>query len=257
MTTKTESPIKPMRQIRSFVLRSRPWNKAQQESLQKPRSRYLYQIQSEATPQLRSNIKPQLTSERKIHLSELYRTPQPQIIEIGFGMGQSLLSELQSNPDYNYLGIEVHPPGVARLIKAADELNINNLRVIMQDACLSLSQLADKQADKIQIFFPDPWPKKRHHKRRLINSNFIDLILRKLKNQGCLHIATDHIGYSQHIKHVLTQYPNIIDIGSLKKDDPRLKRPIITSSKLRPQTKYERRGLNLGHPITDFIMIAT
>jgi tRNA (guanine-N7-)-methyltransferase len=236
---------KKRRPIRSFVIRNRPWTKQQQQAFNEQGKRYLWQPQAAQSADTPS----------RLELQTLYPEQKPLVIEIGFGMGDSLIAELQRNSQFNYFGIEVHQPGVSRIMKAADEAEMKNIRLAMHDAVNVIDQLADGQADKIQIFFPDPWPKAKHHKRRLINPAFIELLLTKLKAEACLHIATDHIGYAEHIKLVLQKFPGLKNISSLDSNDSRLQKEIVKSSQIRPETKYERRGLRLGHPITDFIML--
>lgn len=161
------------------------------------------------------------------------------VLEIGFGMGDSLFESLLEFPDSRFLGIEVHGPGVGHLMKLAASKRLPNLRVYRHDVIEVLKYcIADNCLDVVQIFFPDPWPKKKHHKRRLIKSDFIRLVSRKLKDKGILHLATDWPSYAQKMRELVTD-SNLFDV--LKK------------GRARPQTKYERRAKILGHSIVDLV----
>lgn len=161
------------------------------------------------------------------------------VLEIGFGMGDSLFESLLEFPDSRFLGIEVHGPGVGHLMKLAASKRLPNLRVYRHDVIEVLKYcIADNCLDVVQIFFPDPWPKKKHRKRRLINSDFIRLVSRKLKDKGILHLATDWPSYAQQMRELVTD-SNLFDV--LKK------------GRARPQTKYERRAKDLGHSIVDLV----
>lgn len=170
----------------------------------------------------------------------------PRILEIGFGMGQSLLEMAQAAPDANFIGIEVHRPGVGRLLHDLGEQNVSNVRIYCEDAVQVLQQcIADASLDTVQIFFPDPWHKKRHHKRRLIQPQFLSLLASKLKPGGLLHLATDWENYAEHMLEVLeagTDFTNQAGPGCYS---PRPQQ--------RPLTKFERRGQRLGHGVWDLM----
>jgi tRNA (guanine-N7-)-methyltransferase len=168
----------------------------------------------------------------------------PLIIEIGFGNGESLLNQAKLQPENNFLGIEVHRPGVGILLKALAEQAIQNVRVSKEDAIEVLAQLPDASVEGVQIFFPDPWQKKRHHKRRLIQAPFLDKLLPKLRPEGFIHVATDWEDYAQQIFEVLS-------------NDPRLNNTSATGTTIeRPAhrilSKFERRGIGLGHQVWDY-----
>lgn len=161
------------------------------------------------------------------------------VMEIGFGMGDSLFESMREFPDTRFLGIEVHGPGVGHLMKLAASKRLPNLRVYRHDAIEVLKHcIADNCLDVVQIFFPDPWPKKKHHKRRLINSDFIRLVSNKLKARGILHLVTDWPSYAQQMRELVTS-SNLYDV--------------LEEGRARPQTKYERRAINLGHSIVDLV----
>lgn len=160
----------------------------------------------------------------------------PLHLEIGFGMGDSLAEQARSNPTVNYVGIEVHRPGVGHLLMLIDEYGLDNLRVYSEDSIDVLTEVIPaKSLDVVQVFFPDPWPKKKHQKRRILNRYFVDLLETKLKANGLVHIATDWQLYAEEIETVL---------GSMTQFN-RVETPF------RPQTKFERRGMKLGHTIFD------
>jgi tRNA (guanine-N7-)-methyltransferase len=178
-----------------------------------------------------------------LDFARLFGRSAPTILEIGFGMGDTLAAMAINNPDINYLGIEVHRPGVGNLLATIDEKRVNNIRIICHDAVEVLEHaIPDHTLDGIQIFFPDPWPKKRHHKRRLIQPAFVTLLAQKLKPEGTLHIATDWENYAQWILEILAANP----VFSRLPDN---------MSHQRPATKFEKRGLKLGHGIWDMIFV--
>lgn len=161
------------------------------------------------------------------------------VLEIGFGMGQSLIIQAKNNPDKNYIGIEVHRPGIGSTLLNIQKEAIKNLKIINKDAVEILKQnIPDYSLETIQIFFPDPWPKKRHYKRRLIQPDFIKLLHQKLKPNGLLHIATDWENYAEHILEVVN------NSGLFKK---------VEQSHDRPTTKFEARGKKLGHDVWDML----
>jgi len=160
----------------------------------------------------------------------------PLHLEIGFGMGDSLAEQARSNSSVNYVGIEVHRPGVGHLLMLIDDGELDNLRVYSEDSIEVLTEVIPaKSLDAVQVFFPDPWPKKKHHKRRILNRYFVDLLETKLKANGLVHIATDWQLYAEEIEALLGSMPQF----------NRVEAP------LRPQTKFERRGMKLGHTIFD------
>lgn len=170
----------------------------------------------------------------------------PQVLEIGFGMGGSLLQMIQSEPDKDFIGIEVHPPGVGRLINDTGKLELPNLRVFLADAIDVLEDcIADASIDRFQVYFPDPWHKKKHNKRRLIQSDFVQKIRTKLKVGGVLHLATDWEQYAEHMLEVMDAaegYKNTMGLGQYS---PR--------PSFRPVTKFEKRGERLDHGVWDLL----
>ena len=168
------------------------------------------------------------------------------IMEIGFGNGESLLAMAIANPALNYIGIEVHQPGVGHLLLKLHELNVSNVRIYNHDAIEILEQrMADNSLSGVQLFFPDPWHKVRHHKRRIVNESFVNLLRQKLKDDGYFHAATDWQNYAEHMLVVLSAAAHFSNT-SLNADY--CERPDY-----RPLTKFENRGLRLGHGVWDLI----
>lgn len=176
----------------------------------------------------------------------LFGRPGPHIVEIGFGMGQSLAEMALANPDANFIGIEVHRPGVGRLLHSMAEHDIDNIRVYCHDAVEILRDcIPDASLDTVQIFFPDPWHKKRHKKRRLIQPGFVALLVQKLKPGGTLHLATDWEDYAQQMMAVLSDTESLSNTCSEGEFAPRPEH--------RPLTKFELRGERLGHGVWDLM----
>jgi tRNA (guanine-N7-)-methyltransferase len=179
-----------------------------------------------------------------LDLDAAFGRKAPKILEIGFGMGKATAQIAQTNPDKDYFGVEVHTPGVGNLLRLVEEHNLTNLRVIQHDAVEVLhDMIADSALDGIHIFFPDPWPKKRHHKRRLLQADFVRLLRDKLKPGGYMHFATDWEEYAQWALDVLRAEPQLNN--TVQGYAPR--------PEYRPLTKFEQRGLNLGHGVWDLI----
>ena len=175
-----------------------------------------------------------------------YAVCGPRVVEIGFGMGDSLLAMAEQNPTYRYLGLEVHKPGVGKLFAEVEKRGIENIKVFAEDAVRVLEvSIPPQTIDLIQIFFPDPWHKKRHHKRRLIQPEFVDLLLTRLAPEGRLHLATDWQPYAEHMMAVLENNDNVQNVAGPQQFIPR--------PESRPETKFERRGHRLGHSVWDLM----
>jgi tRNA (guanine-N7-)-methyltransferase len=175
----------------------------------------------------------------------LFPADAPLTVEIGFGMGDSLLAMAASNPSQNFLGIEVHKPGVGKLLHGIAEQGLSNLKIICHDAKEVIEQgLGDASVDRFLVFFPDPWHKKKHHKRRIIQPQFSKLLSERLKTGGKLHLATDWQAYAEHMLEVLEAEPSLSNTNGpgqywLEPD--------------RPETKFQRRGQRLGHGVWDLL----
>lgn len=181
-----------------------------------------------------------------LNLEETYGRSAPQVIEIGFGMGKSLVEMASAAPEKNFLGIEVHRPGVGACLGDAGELGLENLRVMEHDAVEVLKHMIpDGSVSRLQLFFPDPWHKKRHHKRRIVQAEFAELVKSKLAIGGCFHMATDWEPYAEHMAEVMN---NIDGYKNQAEEGDYVPRPDY-----RPITKFETRGQKLGHGVWDLI----
>jgi tRNA (guanine-N7-)-methyltransferase len=170
----------------------------------------------------------------------------PRVLEIGFGMGGATAAIAQALPAIDFIGVEVHPPGVGALLKRIGELELTNLRLIQHDAIEVLQHMiAPASLSGVQVFFPDPWHKKRHHKRRLIQPEFVALLANRLAPGGYLHCATDWQPYAQQMLEVLSADPALRNTA-----EGYAPRPAY-----RPLTKFEDRGLKLGHGVWDLIFV--
>ena len=183
-----------------------------------------------------------------LDFEQLFGRRAPTILEIGFGMGETTARIAQAHPENNYLGIEVHTPGVGSLLKRIAEDGLANLRLVQHDAVEVLEHMiAPAALAGAHVFFPDPWPKKRHHKRRLIQPGFVALLASRLAPGACLHAATDWQEYAEQILAVFAAEPALANTapGFAPRPD------------YRPQTKFESRGLKLGHGVWDIIFRKT
>jgi tRNA (guanine-N7-)-methyltransferase len=179
-----------------------------------------------------------------LDLDDVFGRIAPRILEIGFGMGGATAAIALANPETDYLGVEVHTPGVGALLKQIGELGLENLRIIQHDAVEVLQHMIpDASLDGVHIFFPDPWHKKRHHKRRLVQPDFVALLVRKLRHGGYLHLATDWADYAQQMQSVLAANPDLVNTAAGFAPRP----------EYRPLTKFEQRGVRLGHGVWDLI----
>lgn len=220
----------PLRQIRSFVMRTGRMTPGQERALNEQWP--LYGLEADGQP---------------LDLPAIFGRQAPVTLEIGFGMGDSLLEMAQNAPERDFIGIEVHLPGAGRLINRAHEAGVTNLRVMREDAVDILrDQIADQALDQVQVFFPDPWHKKKHHKRRLIQPAFMTLLAQKIRPGGHLHLATDWAHYAEHMLDVVNTAP---DFENVQADQGYLpERPSF-----RPETKFERRGKAKGHGVWDLL----
>lgn len=182
-------------------------------------------------------------SDAPLQLDEVFASGSRLKVEIGFGMGDSLLQMAIQDPATNYIGIEVHRPGVGKLLHGIAQHQLTNLRIICHDAREVLQNCFEASSiDKLLILFPDPWPKKRHHKRRLLQAKFAELASSRLKAGGSIHLATDWQAYAEHMMTVLENTKSLENTegSNCYWDNP-----------VRPATKFERRGQKLGHGVWD------
>jgi tRNA (guanine-N7-)-methyltransferase len=174
----------------------------------------------------------------------VYEREAPRYLEIGSGMGETTVSIARSHPQNDYLAIEVYTPGVGSLLKQIEEFKLTNLRIVQHDAVEVVNNMfPQKYLDGIHIFFPDPWPKLRHHKRRLIQPEFISLLSKHLKLGGYIHVATDWNNYADQILEVMS---NELSLTNTARD-------FVQRPEYRPLTKFEKRGLRLGHKVWDLV----
>jgi len=179
-----------------------------------------------------------------VDYTNAFNANNPVVVEVGFGMGDSLLQMAEADPAHNFIGIEVHPPGVGRLINNAGKSGLSNLRVYMADAVDVLTDcIADSSIARFQLYFPDPWHKKKHHKRRIVQPEFVELIARKLTAGGILHMATDWQPYAEHMLEVLNSCEQIKNTAE----------DFAVKPSFRPATKFEMRGERLGHGVWDLV----
>lgn len=185
-----------------------------------------------------------------LNLQQVFGRSAPVILEIGFGNGESLVQQAIESPDKDYIGIEVHEPGVGHCLLQARDAGINNLRLMNHDALEILStQIPLKSLARVNLYFPDPWPKKRHHKRRIVQDNFLALIADRLQGGGTLNIATDWAEYADHIDETLSRSQHFV---CNERREHSGENPLD-----RPGTKFERRGLRKGHRIWDWSFTKT
>ena len=217
------------RPIRSFVLRTGRLGTGQLKALDELGPRFVLPYQS-----------------APLDLAATFGREAPKVLEIGFGMGQATAEIARNHPEIDYLGVEVHTPGVGALLKLIGEQDLANLRLIQHDAVEVLRHMIPEAGlDGIHIFFPDPWHKKRHHKRRLIQPAFAELLASRLKTGGYLHLATDWQDYAEQMLAVLAANPHLRNSS-----DGYAPRP-----EYRPLTKFEQRGLRLGHGVWDLVFL--
>ena len=222
--------LKTHRKIRSFVIREGRMTSGQQRGLDLGWDKFGLQI-----------------TDGMLDFAKTFSNCHPVILEIGFGMGQSLLKMAQANSDNNYIGIEVHRPGVGALLKNLLVESVNNVRIYNEDAIEVLTQcIPNHSLAGVQLYFPDPWHKKRHHKRRIVQLPFVEQVRLKLQTGGYCHMATDWQDYAEQMMAVMSQVSglkNHYGSGQFAQDQPNN----------RPLTKFEQRGKKLGHGVWDLL----
>ena len=224
---------KHMRTVRSFVKRAGRTTEGQQKALE------------DVWPVMGLEVK-----NGPVVFSEVFGRDAPVVLEIGFGMGDSLLEMASHEPEKNYIGIEVHTPGVGRLLSNANDEGLTNIRIYAEDAIEVMAQcIPDNSLDVLQLFFPDPWHKKRHHKRRIVQPDFAQNLRKKLKVGGYFHMATDWENYAEHMMEVMSAaegYTNKMGEGQYS-----------PQPEWRPVTKFQKRGERLGHGMWDLMFEKT
>lgn len=217
-----------MKTLRSFVRRSGRMTASQQRALDTLWSKY------------------GLAPENKFDLNTIFGRSAEKHLEIGFGMGDALIEMAKAHPEYDYVGVDVHLPGIGHLLINIEKWQLTNVRVLNADAVTILqSHLPAHCLDTVYIFFPDPWPKKRHHKRRLIQPSFVTLLTYCLKTSGYVQLATDWEEYAHHMLRTLDECAEFKNLAG--------KGHFIARPDTRPLTKFEKRGQKLGHGVWDLI----
>jgi len=216
-----------LRPIRSFVKREGKLTKGQSNALESLWETHGVDLKDE-----------------QLSFEDLFGRSAPVVLEIGFGNGSSLADMAERYTELDFFGVEVHRPGVGSLLVQVKQRELNNIRVSQDDAVLVCNQqIPDGSLERVQIFFPDPWHKKRHNKRRLIQPPFVETLVSKLKPGGRIHVATDWENYAEHILEVLSANT---DLQNTAKD-------YAPKPDYRPGTKYEARGIRLGHGVWDLV----
>lgn len=236
MTDSSQEPVQEpaaegehKRSIRSFVLRQGHMTTAQQRAIDSLWPQFGADYQAEAAD-----------------LTALFGREAPKVLEIGFGMGTATAEIAKRLPEKDFLAIDVHGPGVGNLLKLVEEMQLTNIRVMRHDAVEVVeNMLADGSLSGIHIFFPDPWHKKRHNKRRLVQTPFVAKLLPKLKTGGYIHLATDWEEYAVQMLEVLSGFDNLQNTAEDYAPTPAY----------RPETKFEARGKRLGHGVWDLVFV--
>ena len=215
------------RTIRTFVMRTGRITPSPQKALQTLWPQYGLEANGE-----------------RLDFPQIFGRSAPVTLEIGFGMGDTLVTMARQAPERDFVGVEVHLPGVGRTLAQIAEHGLTNLRIMREDALDILrQQIPDASLDRIQVFFPDPWHKKKHHKRRLIQPDNIALFAQKQAVGGWLHLATDWQPYAEHMVEVMSQRADYSKVPGFDTSRP----------EFRPETRFEQRGHRLGHPVADLI----
>jgi len=215
------------RSIRSFVTRSGRITDAQQRALEQLWPKYGIEFQS-----------------APLDLAATFGRTAPRVAEIGFGNGENLTALAAAHGDRDFLGIEVHRSGVGRAMLAAEEQRLINIRLVCHDAVEVLEhQIPLQSLDEVLLLFPDPWPKKRHHKRRLVQSPFVELVAARLTPSGLFRLATDWQPYAEHMLEVLSACPQLQNLSA--------DRTFVPRPEERVPTRFEKRGERLGHGVWD------
>jgi tRNA (guanine-N7-)-methyltransferase len=223
--------IKPARPVRSYVLRQGRMTLAQKQAISDHWSEYGLTAALDKKP---------------FDWQSIFAREAPRVLEIGFGMGESLVNLALNHPEIDFIGIEVHQPGVGACMRSAKAHDLQNLRLLNQDAYQLLTATIPEQSiDKVLLLFPDPWPKTRHNKRRLVQPAFTQLITKVLKTNGIFHCATDWQPYADHMITVLETTPGLVNHFGPEQFSP--------APYERTSTKFERRGQKLGHTIFDLV----
>jgi len=227
-----EEQAKPLRTVRSFVIRAGRMTAGQQQALDQLWPKYGLELAAGPLDQ-----------------RAVFGRQAPLVFEIGFGMGGSLVAMAKAAPEQDFIGVEVHPPGIGNILRLSEAEGVSNLRLYQADATEVLRHcIADGSLQTIQIFFPDPWHKKRHNKRRLVQPPFVEELRAKLAPAGVLHLATDWEPYAQQMLEVLSAAEGFRNCSGAA---------VWAAEHQRPLTKFEQRGQRLGHGVWDLLFEKT
>jgi len=220
--------VSERRPVRSYVIRSGRLTSGQRRAIERHSQPYVIDFES-----------------KPLALDAMFPEAQPVTVEIGFGSGDSLLQMAREQPQVNFLGIDVYKPGLGRLLQGIVGHRLENVRLICHDAVeVFADNIADASVDRVLMLFPDPWPRKRHHKRRLVQADFMKLVSRRLKAGGEVHLATDWPPYLEHMIEVMEQVPGLANrFGPAR----------CWENPARPLTRFELRGRRLGHEVRDLL----
>jgi len=228
MTDTPAIPAVHLRKVRSFVRRPGRLTAAQRRALEQLLPRYAVPADARVP----------------LDLDALFGRRAERVLDIGFGDGEAVVTCAANYPQIDYLGVEVHEPGIGHLLLLIEKTGLTNVRVIARDAAdVTREQLGDASFDTVNLFFPDPWPKKRHHKRRLVQPAFVAEIARILAEGGLLHVATDWADYAEHARSVVAHNADFVPAAP--------EEMCHNPAAFRPPTKFERRGRRLGHEVVD------
>ena len=223
----------PMRKVRSFVRRPGRITTAQKRALERLLPRWGIPFR-----------------EQRLDLDAVVGRRAPRVLDIGFGDGEALLTAAANNRGVDYLGVEVHEPGIGHLLVLIERAGVDNIRIVQRDAVEDVARMLEPSSfDAVDLWFPDPWHKKRHHKRRLIQPAFVAELARILKDGGLVHVTTDWADYVAHAQAVFAGEPVLRSI----------EHAVVCNNPLafRPPTKFERRGRRLGHEVVDLYYLKT
>jgi tRNA (guanine-N7-)-methyltransferase len=220
--------------IRSYQLRGARMTKAQRQAIEEHGQRLI----------IDPSLKDLAEKSQRLRPSDIFPEKDEVVVEIGSGMGEASAQIAKMFPEKGFIAIEVHRPGIGSLILRSIESEVENIRMINEDCHLVLDLIEDRSVDTFHIFFPDPWPKTKHRKRRLINEDFASLLVTKMRKGGQLRVATDWMDYADQIKKVLDSHTEI-------------EGGIVERPTWRPLTKFESQGINKDHRVTDFLYTRT
>lgn len=234
-----------LRLINTFMKRRTHMNKQAELALTEPDyKQYLVNLERDENGNITDDVSA-IKNLRGLFADSSNGSLAPLTVEVGFGMGDSLIEMASASPHRNFIGVEVHEPGIGKCAFMAKQHGLDNLKIINGDAIKLMQQLPDNHIDRIQLYFPDPWQKKRHYKRRFVSIERMQVVTRVLKIDGWFHAATDWENYAEWMLEVLDNFNGLTNMAGKGKFTPR--------PNFRPVTKFERRGIERGHGIWDLI----